>query len=132
MVERLRRSSEDQIIDMMRSIALRNGHHVVTVSLGDISPADPMAAQFRALMPEAFSSKLDHMLDAVEEFDDLESAEAAFAGVADAVALFAGTFGTGVQALLVRREGIVELALPNAGVHTIRSTPFPGFAEIEA
>jgi len=129
MVERLRRSSDDQIVDMMRSMALRKGCHLVVVSLGEVSPEDRLAKEFKGLLPEPFASQFASVLDAVEEFDDLDAADAAFESVADAVAVFAGTVGTGVQAMLVRRIGTVELALPNSGVQTIRSTPFPGFAE---
>jgi len=129
MVERLRRSSDELIVDMMRSLALREACHVVTVSLGEVSPEDRLAIEFRSRLPDPFGSQFGSMLDAVERIDDLEAAERAFEAVADAVAVFAGTVGTGVQALLVRRDGTVELALPNSGVQTIRSTPFPGFAE---
>ena len=129
MVERLRRSSDDQIVDMMRSLALRDACHVVVVSLGDVSPDDRLAVEFRSHLPEPFGSLLGSMLDAVERMDDLDRAEKAFEAVADAVAVFAGTVGTGVQTMLVRRDGTVELALPNSGVQTVRSTPFPGFAE---
>jgi hypothetical protein len=129
MVERLRRSGDDQIVDMMRSLALRDACHVVTVSLGEVSPEDRLAIKFRTHLPEPFASRFATMLDAVERMDDLEDAEKAFEAVADAVAVFAGTVGTGVQAMLVRRDGTVELAMPNSGVQTIRSTPFPGFAE---
>lgn len=129
MVERLRRSSDDIIVDMMRSLALHEACHVVTVSLGEVSPQDRLVAELLSHLPEPFASRLGQMPDAIERMDDLHDAERAFEVVADAVAVFAGTVGTGVQAMLVRRDGTVELALPNSGVQTIRSTPFPGFAE---
>lgn len=129
MVQRLRRSSDDVVVDMMRSLALREARHVVVVSLGEVDPEDRLAAEFRGLLPDGLAGHFSTMADSVETIDDLVDAEATFEAVADAVAVFAGTVGTGVQAMLVRRDGTVELALPNSGVQTIRSTPFPGFAE---
>jgi hypothetical protein len=132
MAVRLHRPTDDRVIEMMRSIALRSAMHVVVASLGDVQPGSEDSVLLVDALPEQLASQLATSFDAVDQIDDLDAAEASFSAAAEAVAAYAGTVGTGVHAMLFRRDGTVELALPNSGVQTIRSAPFAGFAEFAA
>jgi hypothetical protein len=126
----IRPSTDDRTIDMLRSMALRYGVHVVVASRGAMD-ADERGVLNAALPTELGDQIASGAIDAILQIDDLDEAQRLFDAATRAASLFADRLGTGVHALLVRRDGTVDLALPRSGVSTIRSAPFTGFDDLQ-
>lgn len=115
---------------MLRSMALRSGVHLVVASRGALD-ADGQGLLKTALPPELGEQIASGAIDAILQIDDLDEAQRLFDAATRATSIFTTRLGTGVHALLVRRDGTVDLALPRSGVSTIRSTPFAGFDDLQ-
>ena len=126
----IRNVTDDRTIDMLRRLALRTATHVVMVSKGNLLGDD--AADLRIAIPADTAAQLRDGIDAIEQINDLLTADNLFTACASAVGQFADRAGTGVHAIIARRDGTVDLALPRAGVSRIRTALFPGFEDIAA
>jgi hypothetical protein len=115
---------DDRLVDVVRRAAETTRKHAVFVSKGTLDRAANEA--LCSLLPEPFGRRLLMAPDSLELVDDLVDAE----NLAEMVALAMKDvpLGFGVHALLARRDGTVDLVMPRS-VSTVRSQPFPGFAD---
>lgn len=123
-VQYLRPPMDDRLVDVVRRAAETTRSHAVFASRGTL---DQTAREtFCALLPEPFGRRLRMAPDSLELVDDLVEAE----NLAEmlAMAMEDVPLGFGVHALLARRDGTVDLVMPRS-VSTVRSQPFPGFAD---
>lgn len=123
-VQCLRPPMDDRLVDVVRRAAETTRSHAVFVSKGTLDQT--ARGTLCGLLPEPFGRRLRMAPDSLELVDDLVDAE----NLAEMVALAMEDvpLGFGVHALLARRDGTVDLVMPGS-VSTVRSQPFPGFAD---
>jgi hypothetical protein len=122
----LRPAMDDRNVDVVRRAAQTTASHAVFVSMGSLREEDLDA--FLSNLPHPFDKRLCRGPDALELYDDLESAEGVLEEVRESLDLV--PMGHAAHGLLARRDGIVLLALPGS-TSMVCSTPFPGFADAD-